>query len=476
MHYSNPNIHPYLPSLQPTWTKTFGRPMPRKNMPHGSFASLDEFNWYNGKKPRFSHPYALYSAGHAELDLAKAALVDRVLFDRDRDATFLLADSGGFQIGKGVWRLNDRQTVLPKVIRWQEAIADLAVVLEVPTWTKVGGKPIEFEHALQLTNENLRDYARHSTGKVKFLNTLHGEDFQQACRWFDETKWFNEEGYAVGWCFCSAASHNLHVALNLVLYMLDQGHKPEYLHILGQGSPQVAIICDVMRRTIGRAYVAKGETRAPLVVTSDSSSEFKSVGQFGTVYERVVEQKGSAITTAPFQIKASKFESENRNAFPSDRTYPDVEGPILGKYDKGVVFGDILAPPGHASSHNIDEVSLAILIAHNIWVKLDAIERLRKLESSLRRIAYAKLKEETYEVADILSRLMHSATAKGQISNLGENLVATTVGLWSLFRYFDDEREVGNDTFEQRVARLDGFEREARSLYGKNTATLPSAK
>ena len=42
MHYSNPNIHPYLPSLQPTWTKTFGRPMPRKNMPHGSFASLDE--------------------------------------------------------------------------------------------------------------------------------------------------------------------------------------------------------------------------------------------------------------------------------------------------------------------------------------------------------------------------------------------------------------------------------------------------
>ena len=477
MQYSDPGIHPYLPSLQPPWVKALGNPLHtyRDNVPHGSFATLSEFNWYDGKKPRFRHPYALYSAGHAELDLANAPIVDRMLFERDRDTTFLLADSGGFQIVKGVWKLDEMSSILPSVVKWQEAIADLAVVLEVPVWTKINGRQIEFEHALALSNSNLRDYARCSTGKVKFLNTLHGSDFGEACRWFETTKWFNEEGFAVGWCFCSAMSHNLHLALKVLLYMLDQGYQPEYLHILGQGSPQVAIVCDIMRRTVSRAYGSKNSKRKPLVVTSDSSSEFKSIGQFGTVYERAVEQKGAAIASAPFQIKASPFESADRSAFPAARTYPDVEGPILGKYDKGVVFGDILAPVGHNSLYNLDEVSLAILTAHNVWVKLDAIERLRKLESSLRRIAYAKRKEETYEVADILGRLMHSATAKGQISDLGDNLVATTVGLWSLFRYFDDEREVGNDTFDQRVAKLDMFEAEARSLYGKNTETLQKA-
>lgn len=477
MDYFDPGIHPYLPSLQPPWVKALGNPLHvyRDNVPHGSFATLSEFNWFDGNKPRFRHPYALYSAGHAELDLAKAPIVDRMLFERDRDTTFLLADSGGFQIAKEVWKLDDMQDVLPRVVRWQEAIADLAVVLEVPTWTTVKGTEIEFEHALELTNKNLHDYERHATRKGFFLNTLHGKNFEEACRWFEATKWFNEEGFAVGWCFCSEMSHDLHLALKVLLYMLDQGHQPEYLHILGQGSSQVAIVCDIMRRTVSRAYGSKNSKRKPLVVTSNSSSEFKSIGQFGTVYERAVEQKGSAIASAPFQIKASTFESADRSAFPAARTYPDVEGPVLGKHDRGVVFGDILAPVGHGSLYNLDEVSLAILTAHNVWVKLDAIERLRKLESSLRRIAYAKREEATFGVADMLSRLMHSATAKGQISNLGDNLVATTVGLWSLFRYFDDEREIGNDTFEHRVARLDEFQKEARSLYGKKTATLPEA-
>ena len=51
MHYSDPRIHPYLPSLQPTWTKTFAQSLydVRDNVPFGSFKSLDEFNWYNGR-------------------------------------------------------------------------------------------------------------------------------------------------------------------------------------------------------------------------------------------------------------------------------------------------------------------------------------------------------------------------------------------------------------------------------------------
>ena len=210
MHFSDPRIHPYLPSLQPNWVQTFSKSLYdyRDNVPYGSFASLDEFNWYDGNKPRFSHPYALYSPGHAKMDLDTARLADKMLFERDRDKTFLLVDSGGFQVGKGVWPLDQLDKYVTKVLRWQEAISDLAVILEVPTWMEVGGSYIEFDRALELTNRNLKAYADQATGEVKFLNTLHGKTYDEGRRWFDETRWFNDEGHAVGWCFSSIFSLN----------------------------------------------------------------------------------------------------------------------------------------------------------------------------------------------------------------------------------------------------------------------------
>lgn len=476
MHFSDPRIHPYLPSLQPTWTKTFTRSLyeHRDNVPFGSFKSLDEFNWYNGKKPRFLHPYGLYSPGHAEIDdLDKARSVDRMLFERDRSNTFLLVDSGGYQVGTGVWPLASLDSQIKKVIRWQEAIADLAVILEVPTWYKEDGKLIEFDDALRLTNRNLEAYAAYKDSELKFLNPLHGMTYDEGRRWFDKTRWFNDQGHAVGWCFSSVFSNDLHLALKMLLYMIEQEHYPQYLHFLGQGSAASAIVASIMRRTVIRAFpeqVKKAAKGNPLNVTVDASSEFQSVGRFLTIYERAIDVKAGNAKTSAFQIKSSTFDSSNRNSYPLKRTYPDVEGPILGKHDKGVVMGDLLAPENSTtkSKYNVDEVSLAILIAHNVWVKLNTIERMSQLESGMRRIAYGMKQDETYEMADILSRLMHSSTSKGQISDLGETLVACTVGLWDVFRELQPDL-LHTDSAGLRHEKLDRFREAASRLFGKST-------
>src|SRR5690606_25755502 len=112
--------------------------------------------------------------------------------------------------------------------------------------------------------------------------------FKQNCQWFDETRWFNDEGHAVGWCFGGHLAHNLYSAVRFVLYMLEQGHHPKYLHFLGKGTPQSAVIAAIMRRTLSRAYVSKGQKYEPIVVTVDASSEFQSVGRYGSIAERVV--------------------------------------------------------------------------------------------------------------------------------------------------------------------------------------------
>lgn len=469
MHFSDRRIHPYLPSLQPNWVSSLKRSLYdyRDHVEHGSFAALDEFNWYDGANPRFRHPCALYSPGHAELDPDKARAVDKLLFERDRDRTFLLTDSGGFQVGTGAWPLEQVGTYVTKVLRWQEAVADLAVILEVPTWMKLNGSFIEFDRAIALTNMNLKAYAEQATGKVKFLNTLHGKTYDEGRRWFDATRWFNDEGHAVGWCFSSIFSENLYEALRLLAYMIEQEHYPRYLHFLGQGTAQSAMIAGIMRRTVARSYPEslKQDVSGNVVnVTTDASSEFQSIGRYMTIYERAVETKGTKKTVSPFLIKSTKFEGADRTRFPADRTYPDVEGPILGKYENGVVFGDILAPTSSStkSANNIDDVSMAILVAHNLWVKLDTIERMGKLESALRRIYYGMEDEATYEFADIMSRLMHSGTNKGQISDLGKDLVACTVGLWRAFK------DVPHNS-QTRAELLEQFSLSAKSIFGKGT-------
>lgn len=480
MDYWDSRIEPYLPSLQPSWTKTFSKSLYdyRAFVPHATFTSLDEFNWYNGNKPRFRHPYALYSAGHAELDLDKARKVDAILFDRDRSNTFLLADSGGFQVGRGNWPLSSINSQIRKVISWQEEIADLAVILEVPTWLEQEGESIGFDQALAVTKRNLKAYANYSRDKIKFLNPLHGLSYDEGRRWFDETRWFNDQGYAVGWCFASAFSKDLHLALKMVLYMIEQEHYPRYLHFLGEGGPASALVAGIMRRTISRAYpqhLREGPANA-LNVTIDASSEFLSIGRYMTIYERALDVEAGQGKTNAYQIKTSLFDSADRSKFPANRTYPDVEGPILGRHAKGVVFGDILAPVSSTttSQYNLDDVSRAVLIAHNIWVKLDTIRRMGQLESALRRIDYAKKEMATQDFADMISRLVHTSTAKGKIGNLGEDLIACTVGLWATFKDYQPE-DSPEPISTYRRHRLDEFEKEATSLFGKTTATPPEA-
>ena len=463
MHYLDRRIHAYLPSLQPSWVKTFNRSLYdyRDNVPYSSFKSLDEFNWYDGVNPRFRHSCALYSPGHANLDLDQARKVDRLLFERNRASTFLLVDSGGYQVGKGLWPIDQLDSYVTRVLKWQEEIADLAVILEVPTWTEIDGQQIEFERALELTNGLLRAYAQQATGKIKFLNPLHGNTFEEGKRWFDATRWFNDEGHAVGWCFSSIFSLDLYEALRILAYMIEQEHFPRYLHFLGKGTAQVPIIADLMRRTVPRCYPShlrniKGE--AVLIVTADASSEFQTVGRFVTIYRRSIPTHGAALATSPFTIKTEPFESQDRNRFPHDRAYPDVEGPILGRDANGVKFGDILAPVGSLSQYNLDAVSAAILIAHNLWVKLDAYEQTSHLERGLRRIAYGMLEKETYEFADIMSRLMHESTNRGQFSDLGRDLVACTVGLWRVF-------SENVKTADERYDLLAEFETSARALF-----------
>ena len=59
--------------------------------------SVEGLNFLNPQEGAFHYKWALYSAGHAELDTNKFSAKEDMLRNRDRNNSWLLGDSGGFQ-------------------------------------------------------------------------------------------------------------------------------------------------------------------------------------------------------------------------------------------------------------------------------------------------------------------------------------------------------------------------------------------
>ena len=67
------------------------------NFNHG----VESLNYLNPNEGQFQYKWCLYSAGHADLDLSKESPKEDMFRKRDRSTSWVLGDSGGFQIGKG---------------------------------------------------------------------------------------------------------------------------------------------------------------------------------------------------------------------------------------------------------------------------------------------------------------------------------------------------------------------------------------
>ncbi len=201
----------------------------------------------------FYYDHCLYSAGHANLDLSKPDPSEDMFRNRDRSTSWVLGDSGGFQIGKGVWegewndpngpevaqrmaeavakgielvpqldatgnpkldkngnpkmtkidhakiyqaKLDAAQKKREQVLAWMDALMDYGMVLDIPAWVSrspVGAKNSginSYDQAVTATRYNNEYFIKHRTGACKFLNVLQGENHAQADDWYEKMKDF----------------------------------------------------------------------------------------------------------------------------------------------------------------------------------------------------------------------------------------------------------------------------------------------
>ena len=198
----------FLPALSNFYATFIGKQRDPVNGPYvdparmpAGIPDMEMLNWLNAQKALFPYKWSLYSAGHANLDLNKQDWSEDMVRNRDRANTFILGDSGGFQIGKGKWEGDWKNPNCPKaqkkreqVLKWMDGLMDYGMCLDIPAWVSrspAGQKATgitTYEEAVQGTYINNDYFINNRNGNCKFLNVLQGENHADADDWYERMK------------------------------------------------------------------------------------------------------------------------------------------------------------------------------------------------------------------------------------------------------------------------------------------------
>ena len=266
---------------------TKGAHIPIDRIPKGFDSGVEGLNFINPAEGYFTYPTALYSAGHACLDMDKVNDRDSMCVNRDRNFSTIVGDSGGYQIGKGVIKFdwkdfegNKANAVRSNILNWLELTSDWAMTLDVPSWAaddlnspKTGLN--SFQDTLDGTIYNNKFFQKNRLGQTKFLNVLQGDDWETAQIWYDQVKNFEFEGWAMG----GINMCDMEVMLRRLIIMRDEKklEGKDWMHVLGTSQLDWACFLTQVQRQV-RKHINNNFT-----MSFDSASAFLSTAN-GLVY------------------------------------------------------------------------------------------------------------------------------------------------------------------------------------------------
>jgi len=347
---------------------------------------IEGFNFLNKEEAYFYYPDALYSAGHAQLDIAKSDVEESMIQKRDKKNNFILGDSGGFQIGKGVinfdWQrfwekqgdagyVGTADKTRMAILNWLEHTADYSMVLDIPTWSaapinqeRTGLKT--FNDCLQGTLFNNDFFLKHRKGQTKFLNVLQGGNNVDAEIWYEAVKAYPFEGWAMGGNNMKDVDLMLRRLIKLRdEKLLEPGR--DVIHFLGTSKLELACLLTAVQRNI-REHINPN-----MKVTFDCASPFLATA-YGQAYTQHVHQNKR------FSYIMDKAIDDRRLA--GNTTPWPWSSPIGDRMTMGDICyykpGD-LNKLGKESRTSWDSFSYFMMMGHNVFQHIESVQRANAL-------------------------------------------------------------------------------------------------
>ena len=409
----------YLPAISSFYSTYIAKQrqeefVPADRIPKGFDRGIEGMNFLNPEEGYFTYKYALYSAGHAQLDVVKAQTQESMIQQRDRNNTMILGDSGGYQIGKGVLKFDwlnfdgpaankTRQSIL----EWLEVTADWSMMLDVPTWAcdhihseKTGLKT--FEDCLEKTRFNNDYFLKNRLGQTKWLNVLQGSDWDTAEKWYQGVKEFSDPtgpyagSEAEGWAFGGANMCKMDITLKRLMTLREDGllTNKNWIHFLGTAqldwSCYLTLIQRQIRKHINPELTISFDCASPFIATAHGlvyTNAVHTPKRWSVIMDKAPDNKSLAESDIPFP-----FESEfGRRLTMGDIAYYNLGVPKTQKeLGKGVKF-DHLNPDHYVEVPKLnklgkipnktswDSFSYALMMGHNVYCHIVAVQRAQQL-------------------------------------------------------------------------------------------------
>ena len=385
---------------------------------------MEQMNWLNSQKALFPYKWSLYSGGHANLDLNKQDWSEDMVRNRE-PGTFMLGDSGGFQIAKGLWegdwKANSGCAKAQKkrelVLTWLDNIADYGMILDIPTWVIHDKKAsaacqiTTLQQAVDATKFNNNYFMKNRKGKnnggAKFLNVLQGDNHTSAESWYQEMKEFCDptvypDTHFDGWSMGGQNMCDVHLVLKRLVALrydnlLQQGVH-DWMHFLGTSKLEWAVLLTVIQRAV-RKYVNPDFT-----ISFDCASPFLATANGQVYFENVFEHDSKWSYRMAPSADDKKYSADTRkwsDGVVQDGVYDRWEdSPISDMlkmkdiciYKPGVAKAGVTIDKTNFQDPNSydvlpdvnkngkwgktswDSFSYALLMGHNVWMHLTAVQ------------------------------------------------------------------------------------------------------
>jgi len=354
--------------------------------------------------------------------------------NRDRDNSWLLGDSGGFQIGKGVWEGDWKNPACPKaqkkreqVLTWMDAFMDYGMILDIPAWVcrSPAGRDAtgitSYEDAVQGTYINNDWFIHHRNGNCKFLNVLQGENHTEAHDWYKRMKHYCDpnqfpETHFNGWAMGGQNMCDIHLVLHRIVEIIHDGLLEEgihdFMHFLGTSRLEWAVMLTDIQRAVRKYHNPK------FTITFDCASPFlaSANGQIYTQYE--IDDRSKWVYRMVPGIDDRKYHADTRNfrqAMLQDGFFSRFDdSPITA----GLKINDICfyAPGqinkvGKMSVTSWDGFAYAMQMCHNVWAHVNAVQEANRrydtgiipnmlVKENFNRILFRDLVDEIFSCKD----------------------------------------------------------------------------
>jgi hypothetical protein len=387
-----------------------------------SFTSgVESLNYLEPDKGAFYYDHCLYSAGHSNLDLNKFDESEDMFRNRNRATSWVLGDSGGFQIGKGVWPADWKNPNCPKaqkkreqVLTWMDTLMDYGMVLDIPAWVarspqgRAATGINSYIEAVQGTYINNDWFINNRNGNCKFLNVLQGENHTDADDWYDrmkkycDTKIYGDRAFN-GWSMGGQNMCDIHLVLKRLVALrfdglLEKGQH-DWMHFLGTSKLEWATLLTDIQRAIRKHH------NENFTISFDCASPFLATAN-GQIYTNTeTEDRTKWVYRMQASADDKKYAQDTRlfkDAVIQDGIFSKFESsPIIDQvmmkeiciYGAGIVNPNLPANTepdpynplhwtimpdqnkiGKVGRTSWDSFTYAIMMGHNVWMHVNAVQ------------------------------------------------------------------------------------------------------